>query len=128
MVYLRVKPLKPLHCKVLSSNAEEPVRTGPGLVHPRSWNVKIPWLNSSAAVVQVKMPKPAHLRVRQGLRAEQQLGGVWWLGGSCRGTDTNLPLKLPNAYSDRGYAFPLKIKGGIDRYLQRGCWAWMSGE
>jgi len=104
------------------------VRTGPGLVHLRPWNLEIPWLNSSAAVVQVKMPKPAHLRVRQGLYPEQQLGGVWWLGGLYRGTDMNLPLKLPSAYSDRGYAFPLKIKGGIDRYTWRGCQAWMSRE
>jgi hypothetical protein len=29
---------------------------------------------------------------------------------------TNKALKLPSAYSDRGYAFPLKIKGGTDRY------------
>lgn len=28
----------------------------------------------------------------------------------------NKASKLPSAYSDRGYAFPLKTKGGIDRY------------
>jgi hypothetical protein len=99
------------HCTAKSAliNAEEPSRDGPGLVHPRSWSVKTLWLNPSAAVVRVKMPKPARLRARQGLHPEQQLGGVWWLGSSCRGTDTNSPLKLPSAHSDRGYAFPRKI-------------------
>jgi len=46
--------------------------------------------------------------------------GVWWSGSSRRGIDASLPSKLPSAYSDRGYAFPLKIKGGTDRYFRRG--------
>lgn len=105
---------KPLHClMVRSSNAEKTLRRVPGMVHPRSWNVKIPWLNTSAAVGQVKMPKPAHLRVRQGLQTEQQLGGVWWSGSLWRGTVMINPLKLPNAYSDRGYASLAKQRAAL---------------
>lgn len=101
--------------KCALTNAEwlrEGLRLGP----TEAWVVKGPSLNSSAAVGQVRCLNLTALgQVRRFNRAATPIG-VWWLGYSCRGTDTNLPSKLPSAYSDRGDAFPRKIKGGIDRY------------
>lgn len=96
---------------------------GSGLVQPRQ-GIHNPLLNSGAAVVQCKVSKPSDLRVSWGSKRTAICLGDWWsITSLFRIRTVKMVSKLPSAYSDRGYAFPRKIKGDTGRYFQRGCWS-----